>query len=128
MKVYVVTSGSYSDYGINAIFSTPELAELYKNNYNKANPGDADIEEWELDKPIPENGYTVRMTQNGIADVSINFNASWGFWCFTRENKLVWNIQILDKERAIKVVNEKRAQILALGIWGNNARVKEQVK
>lgn len=29
--VYVVTSGSYSDYGINAIFSTEELANAYVN-------------------------------------------------------------------------------------------------
>lgn len=29
MQVYVVTSGEYSDYGINAIFSTRELAQEY---------------------------------------------------------------------------------------------------
>lgn len=34
MKVYVVTSGEYSSYGIEAIFLTREKAELYCANHN----------------------------------------------------------------------------------------------
>lgn len=47
--VYVVTSGSYSDYHIEHIFETREVAEAYKaattsdDDYN-----DTDIEEWPL--------------------------------------------------------------------------------
>ena len=33
-QVYVVTSGEYSDYGINAIFTTRELAEDYVDKVN----------------------------------------------------------------------------------------------
>ena len=40
MQVYVVTSGEYSDYGIDAIFSTAEKAQEYvsmKNSLMKMN-------------------------------------------------------------------------------------------
>jgi hypothetical protein len=55
-KIFVVTSGVYSDYGINAMFSTKELAEKYidgqidhdPESYEKAS--DYNIEEWELDQ------------------------------------------------------------------------------
>jgi len=61
-KVYAVSSGSYSDYRVNAIFSTKELAEEFMryipdNDYN-------DIEEYEIDPSVPDiikRGRTVRL-------------------------------------------------------------------
>ncbi len=47
MKIYVVTSGCYSDYGINGVFSTAEKAEAYR----KLVGGDAnDVEVYEVDE------------------------------------------------------------------------------
>jgi hypothetical protein len=47
VKVFVVTSGSYSDYSIQEIFSTKELADAY---LKECDPSDGyDIEEWEMD-------------------------------------------------------------------------------
>ena len=45
MKVYVVTSGTYSDYCIEAIFSDKKKAEVYSgiHSYNE-------VEEWEVDE------------------------------------------------------------------------------
>src|SRR5579872_4521142 len=43
-KVYLVTHGDYSDYGVCAVFSTRELADKYVNGHNEYN-----IEEWGLD-------------------------------------------------------------------------------
>ena len=54
--VYVVTSGSYSDYRIRGIYSTEEMAEKYK----RAIGYDAnDVEIWEVDKIYSqiERGY-----------------------------------------------------------------------
>ena len=53
-RVFIVTSGEYSDYGIDRVFSTEEkakewvdvIASMYGGNYN--------IEQYELDAPIPE--------------------------------------------------------------------------
>lgn len=53
MKVYVVTSGEYSDYGINAIFSTKEKAQEYIDRGDKLGMNYSygyQIEEYELDE------------------------------------------------------------------------------
>ena len=44
VRVYILTSGEESDYCIDGVFSSPELAEAYR----KAWPSD-EVEEWELD-------------------------------------------------------------------------------
>lgn len=55
MKIFAVSSGTYSDYGINAMFSTRELAEKYIADHTDKETGKTDawdsyiVEEWELD-------------------------------------------------------------------------------
>lgn len=49
-KVYVVTTGEYSDYSIEKIFSTREKAQEYINIVSVLGKEDFnDIQEWELD-------------------------------------------------------------------------------
>jgi len=50
-KIYVVTEGDYSDYHIEACFSTKKKAQEYIKNAKKVNESwyYPDIEEWELD-------------------------------------------------------------------------------
>lgn len=62
MKIYLVTSGSYSDYRIEAVFSTYDLAEKYKHEFGLRN----DIEEFELD--------------GGAKDISQKIMDGWLFW------------------------------------------------
>ena len=52
MIAYVVVSGSYSDFGISAIFSTKELADDFVDRMNFVDSyyGDYRIQEWEMDK------------------------------------------------------------------------------
>ena len=50
-KIYIVTSGEYSDYHIDAVFSTKELAE----DYIQHNGTDYRIEECNLDEEIDRN-------------------------------------------------------------------------
>jgi hypothetical protein len=58
MKIYIVTSGSYSDYHIDAVFTDEEQAKLYcavhDNDYDT--PG---IEEWEADEVKLETSLEV---------------------------------------------------------------------
>lgn len=69
-KVYVVTTGSYSDYGVRAIFSTRKKAEEYMERCKAANNSDTEndgycyvdtdfnsIEEWTLDEGLQERAY-----------------------------------------------------------------------
>jgi len=51
MKIYIVTSGDYSTYGINAVFTTRQAAEDYVEIWNRASSDTdwASIEEWTAD-------------------------------------------------------------------------------
>lgn len=57
--VYVLTSGTYSDYGIEAIFSTKALAEEAKKIFTKQQSyNESRIEEYEIFEEVPKP-YTV---------------------------------------------------------------------
>lgn len=55
MKVYIITSGSYSDYGIECAFTDKELAELAMNELDKRDKNKGFmIEEYDLNPDIKE--------------------------------------------------------------------------
>ena len=115
--VYVVTDGDYSDYRICAICATLEMAEYAKRLYG----ADNDIEEWVLDE-LPEHPkgllyFTVYMEHNGhvhsVGQSSPPYNPartgelepSWG-------GRMSCSVWAEDKQHAVKIVNEKRIQML----------------
>ena len=53
-RVFIVTSGEYSDYGIDRVFSTEEKAKEWVNVITSMYGGNYNIEQYELDAPIPE--------------------------------------------------------------------------
>ena len=53
-RVFVVTSGEYSDYGIDRVFSTEEKAKEWIEIITSMYGGNYNIEQYELDAPIPE--------------------------------------------------------------------------
>jgi len=123
-KVYIVTSGSYSDYHINAVFSTEELAQGYIDRWGTS---DYDIEEWDLDNPNPfervgKDYYYVAIRKDGdildgakkmppsAQDESI-IPAVYG----TTMPWMVVYCWATDEKHAIKIANEKRTQAIAEG-------------
>ena len=66
--IYIVTSGSYSDYGIHGAFLNKEKAQAYCDYHNECNPGyhDAEVEEWEEEVIPEEKWYTVQSKMNSI--------------------------------------------------------------
>lgn len=134
--VYLVTSGSYSDYGIEAVFSTAEKAEAYR--WNRAD--DVRIEEYELDVgcDLVAQGlrtYTVVMRRDGSLQSAIR-NAYPAFendiyrpqsWAdntisvFTGLSDLAdtweFHIQTKSEEQALKIANERRGMMLATETW-----------
>ena len=54
-KVFIVTSGEYSDYGIDRVFSTEEKAKEWVDVITSMYNGNYNIEQYELDAPIPEH-------------------------------------------------------------------------
>lgn len=140
MTVYVVTSGDYSDYGIEAIFSTQEKAAAYAEALMDANG----VEEYDLDDYHPVKPgwdiYYVGMRRNGDTDnVAIAGEHSYTRGFVQGVGEPDYGLQhpyrgagtgvILDgailhgyvyaksEEHAVKIVNEHRIQMIASGEW-----------
>lgn len=125
-SVWLITSGEYSDYGIEGIFSTEENAklayELLKSNdrYDSIH----EPREWILDGDLDKvkqgkKLYRVSMKLNGDV-ISVNLSITISEKEMFRENSN-FNIEnyfygvcwAKDEKHAIKIVNEKRIQYLA---------------
>lgn len=138
-QVFAVNSGSYSDYRINAIFSSRELANEYmdavkQHDYNE-------IEVYEVDPPtvdLLKRGYSVwrvlmlhdgtteriDRTENGYYDVE--YAPSHRIWRRTEApayfgkgipDALQSSVWAKTEKQAVKIVNEKRTQMIANGEW-----------
>jgi hypothetical protein len=120
--IYIVTTGSYSDYGIVGAISSMEKAIKYRDahGYNE------DIEEYVVDAEYDQridNGYKcflVSMDKDGNVTYCTNA-APWNHY-FSHDSKLgailhafVW---AKSKEDAYKIVGEYRTRLLALNLWG----------
>lgn len=132
-KAYVVTSGEYSDYDINAVFLSKNKANKYCNNFRCNN-----VEEYGINPgTTPVHVTTVWMGKDGrvlnthLAIYDSNYQYK-DYWCYTtsgpwdgKKTVVSMEVKTPDETRAIKVVNEKRVQILAFGYWGDAERTKE---
>lgn len=76
-KVYIVTSGSYSAYGIRAVFSTREAADEYCKNHNAGNKysDEADVEVWPLNAELQARWLDIFHTSIEIE--SGNLTGGW---------------------------------------------------
>lgn len=122
MKIYIVTQGEYSDYGIVACFSTRELADILVSKLE-----DTRVEEFEVDPVDPRKTgtpYIVWMDKSGNSKHSHgNYNlvdCLQGRYYFNAHNDLVYHVLAKDEIHAVKIVNEKRIQILANNLWGQD--------
>lgn len=132
-KVYVITSGDYSDYGIDGIFDSEESAKKFISAFNQKSAFyEMKIEEWELnpmEKYIRkgQKAFSVRMNKNGgVTDVewedsSFGFKRNKGI-IFSFDKKIM-NCYCFanDEKHAVKIANEKRAQIIANNTWGESS-------
>ena len=67
-KIWIVTSGDYSAYAIDAVFSTEELAQAYVRHLTGPEEwADYHVEEYELDVPREEwpGAWLVRVLRDG---------------------------------------------------------------
>jgi hypothetical protein len=124
---YIVTSGEYSDYRINAVFDTKQLAEKYISSFKSSGYDSPEIEVHNLN-PYKEEitkgyfAFFVRMTKEGeCKDVHIS-TSSYGFdnpnAGFDVNDNMYVHVFAKDEKHAIKITNEKRTQLIALNKWG----------
>lgn len=135
MLIYLVSSGQHSDYMVEGIYSTKELAEEANKLYEEENP----IEEFELDKaPDHPSGmypYFVLMDKDGnsrkvglvglITIRNCELSGKW-YWknardrgcrILTDETFCEFYMFAKDETHAVKIANERRAMLIANGEW-----------
>ena len=122
--IYVVTSGVYSDYGIEGVFSTREMAEeaavLYSDEFNEARVEEHCLDEvpdhpkglvpWMVSFDIDGNSEAERRALPMNFDCSVIPQIGGGGRMMTK----VW---ARDEQRAIKIANERRIATIAAGEW-----------
>lgn len=128
-QVFVVTSGTYSEYHIEGIFSTGARAESYVLAIGITS--DAKVETWKVDANIEKvdrglSSYLVTMDKAGAVRQVRNYtprhlNHDWISGPQTDFYEA--SMWARDEEHAIKIANERRVIILALGQW-KHGRVK----
>lgn len=128
MKVYLVTTGSYSDYSIRGVFLDKALAEkLVRYLHNDAGYSDdqPSIEEHEADEPVPDKlGWLV--WSNGGVEVAQVFRTttlpcddSWVGWKghVVRHDNRRMSVNVLadDEAHATKIAADKFREFIATG-------------
>lgn len=127
MKVYVVTSGSYSDYRLDAIFTKKEDAEALAAVLSDANG----VDEWKVNEQRVVPVWSLWMKRNG--DLDDKYSSPYAYAdgqeeiaCY--DDTIHFNIFADTKERAIKIANERRAIILSHNLWGDNEKINELIE
>lgn len=147
--VWVIEQGEYSDYSVRGVFSSKENAErvavLYKRDW-----GDApEVNEWVLDPAVEETlqglvKWNVTLRRDGTVERCEqstyygNLNESVNLWERTKapayrdkpdvEDALMAEVWAKGSEHAVKIVNERRAEWIALGKWGSVPAPQEPIK
>ena len=124
-KIYIVTSGCYSDYHIEAVFTTQDKA----NDYVQQNGTDYNIEEYELDKEVfkVEKLWRVEFTLNkdygydkrsSVAASALSNDTSYKYYedtCgisqYTTWYVVSFYVSADSMDRAIKIASERFAAI-----------------
>ena len=133
-KIYIVTSGSYSDYNIQGVFSTHKKAEKVANAYS-----DCNIEEWDVDTlfSIARKGlvrFYINMERDGevlssgkcgspynaeeeietTAEVEQEYTHTYGYVEPAHLHVKCW---ARNEKHAIKIASEHLAMTIARGDW-----------
>lgn len=125
MKIYSVSKGEYSDYRVMALYSNKEYAEEVCNRISGYSKYERPfVEEFTLDEnlEILKKGYNIyflRMDREGNAseiEATDAIDNIWD-WGFDIHNKLYMYVLAKDEKHAIKIVNDKRAELIANNEW-----------
>lgn len=142
MKIFMVTTGSYSDYSVIGVCSTKEKAEELK----KLTAADNNIDEIILDEfpDHPTGHYWYQVTMDGRGNTTqvitedassikneTNYEEWWPYGggcncpaCGKQPNVLSldasmnFNMWAKNEEHAIKIANERRIRLIDTNSWG----------
>lgn len=126
--IYAVSIGEYSDYRVKALFSTKDKAEKFAERYRQ---DDARVEEYELDPEwttLEDQGYhpwRITMTVTGDVLETKDLSSSGisthedipHYYIDNARMKIRGFVWARSVEHAVKITNEKRAQLISLNAW-----------
>ena len=124
MKVYVLTSGEYSDYHIVGVTLEEEKARQYADWYNKGNPREVEwgcgmeVEEYETDAFNELQGlYSVTGNLGDLKAEPSEYTGQTGGVVYLKDGKIkkgvTTYVRAKDEKHAIKIGAEKIAKYMA---------------
>lgn len=119
-KIYIVTIGEYSDYRIDRVFSTKELAKEYLDGKSD----DYRMEVYNIDEPMPKpetrlwrillDAVTKELHSVEYAHHSdVKDTVCMCTWCNGKKEGLMFYIESDSKARAVKIASERFGQVVA---------------
>lgn len=129
-NVYLVTSGEYSDYSIDAVFSTMDLAKAWIALHQ--NPEEYSVEPWEVDKERDAREITI--WRCGIlldTGEIIERGHGWAEICVPFRGRVIQNavpVPFYNRRLVTRVesgISAKHARKLAIEAW--QARLRNEV-
>lgn len=127
--IYVVTDGCYSDFHVEGIFDDKAVADALVEHLNGHDKdGDSYVTEYVLNERAPEIRekrfqFYVSMQRDGTSYVSPEFNYNDDPLHMkhspfpTDKSCLAGIVYASSKEHAVKIVNERRTQLIAQNEW-----------
>lgn len=122
-KIYVVTSGIYSDYNIVAIFSTEELANAFVSSQPENSWSEYDVTAFGLDPDenlirAGQHLFFCRVSEAGniLECYHADYHPLFMFHRFDHENNMSMLVWAKDEEHARKIMGERHA-IVKAGGW-----------
>lgn len=127
-EIYIVTSGSNSDYSIDRVFTDKEKAEEFVEfvNTHTSRYDQCGIETWQTDEPfsVPPKGlkrFYVFMHKNGNGARAQTNPADKtrqdGVFKYGKQECICAVVEARDEKHAIKILNERRTMLIATEQW-----------
>jgi len=123
-KAFLVTEGAYSDYHVLGVFTTKEKAEAFADMFPEGQR--PDIEETSLDAidgfPVGRLPYAVKFDREGNSTAKRTEPCRLDESCIPRGDgvHMLTSCWATDETHAIKIANERRAMVIAGGLWETN--------
>lgn len=135
--IWVVEVGNYSDYRVAGVFTTEEKAKVVYDRLLVSNSHeDPVISEWPLDPGVDEmnqgmsiwrcvmgkNGHVEQTHQQPASDrlyteFRVIKRSEHAYYGPDAQDVLEAKVWATDKDHAIKIVNEKRTELIAMNKW-----------
>ena len=123
-KIYVVTSGSYSDYEIDGVFSDKEMAQAFCDQFQLGEVEEYNLNPIKLDIKSDLQPYSVLMDIKGR---TLRAHRIYDHDMFLKDKRYSFELPdalrnycfAKDRGHAIKLTNELRTQLIANNEWQN---------